>query len=812
MNRFNLTFSGEILPGQSPDTAKLRFAEMFEIKDSERLEKFFSGEPVILRRNLDRKAAAECFQELQKIGVAAALVKTTAQEAAEAIVTPAVSESRRPPKKTKKKRADEVQLDLPLESAADVRAKKKEKKATKLAAQEAAREAAQRKQLEEQQQQERERKEEKRRIETQRHKLALENEERARQEDQLPSNQAMTKPEPASTAKRAKSAVKSNLELPRGKLSSYSAAQGPAIRKRQPGEPNLYALAAFRNSPSIRNRAQVAMQRAHKARLLAIASAISLIITLAVYLQQPPASEPTRLIAIAVDQQQRPTLLTNKGLALHDRAGVSAGQISPQALGLTSLLPPVLSTASGQLVVGGYLADQTDVKAAQQRTPQLLRCDLERSTCAPLEKPAKPPATALNPEAIAALTENPIDGTLLGVDGRKNRLFKATANGEIVATAPIKLAAHPRLILEGGLLLMNSATAPAISVYRYDDNAFGKQLDEILLLPPAAMARKQSEVYDFARTGETWWAALRNPETGATNLYRFDAQWNYLGEVETGPLSTYQLTPWGERLLIPQENSLVIQRFNAFGEAEIRFSPSDVIAAEQFSQQALAVQTLAWRSAIALLALLVAIGISIAWLQRTRALVYGNVRERGAPPLEDVAEQIQWIPPAKGRLPAINRLALAYTAVCVALVLLSISQTVNAWTLAALLVSLCGPAIALVLIKRSGQCHVGVNSASLTLVDHRGIYHIGSGSQIAYRGSFMLLDDIVVNAGSTLLPAFDLNTLRSEVKPLVVGGVRVDRKTLIAKLLEAGHPFARGAVAIGACAALGIALWLTGGV
>ena len=84
MNRFNLTFWGEILPGKDPEQVKARFAKLFDISDPERLEHFFTGETIILRRNLDRKVAGEYYHKLHKLGVEAELVKVTAETLAPA--------------------------------------------------------------------------------------------------------------------------------------------------------------------------------------------------------------------------------------------------------------------------------------------------------------------------------------------------------------------------------------------------------------------------------------------------------------------------------------------------------------------------------------------------------------------------------------------------------------------------------------------------------------------------------------------------------------------------------------------------------
>jgi hypothetical protein len=82
VNRFNLTFKGEILPDRDPEQVKARFGKLFAIDDHDRLERFFSGEPIILRRNLERKAAAEYYSKLHKLGVAAELVKIEPDRAA----------------------------------------------------------------------------------------------------------------------------------------------------------------------------------------------------------------------------------------------------------------------------------------------------------------------------------------------------------------------------------------------------------------------------------------------------------------------------------------------------------------------------------------------------------------------------------------------------------------------------------------------------------------------------------------------------------------------------------------------------------
>jgi hypothetical protein len=59
-----------------------------------------------------------------------------------------------------------------------------------------------------------------------------------------------------------------------------------------------------------------------------------------------------------------------------------------------------------------------------------------------------------------------------------------------------------------------------------------------------------------------------------------------------------------------------------------------------------------------------------------------------------------------------------------------------------------------------------------------------------------MIDDVLVFTGNRLLPAFDQAQIASRVAPLVKAGARVDRKTVLVKLLQSRHPFARGAMAV----------------
>ena len=78
-SRFNLTFSGQIQPGRDPEEVKRELGQLLEIDDPAELDVIFSGDTVVLRRDLERKPAAEFYSRLQKIGAMAELVKIADQ-------------------------------------------------------------------------------------------------------------------------------------------------------------------------------------------------------------------------------------------------------------------------------------------------------------------------------------------------------------------------------------------------------------------------------------------------------------------------------------------------------------------------------------------------------------------------------------------------------------------------------------------------------------------------------------------------------------------------------------------------------------
>ena len=79
MKKFDITFKGEVLPRHDPERVKAGFVDLFKIRDTGLLDEIFSGETVVLRSNLDRKAAAEYYVKVNQLGAVIELVTSNAR-------------------------------------------------------------------------------------------------------------------------------------------------------------------------------------------------------------------------------------------------------------------------------------------------------------------------------------------------------------------------------------------------------------------------------------------------------------------------------------------------------------------------------------------------------------------------------------------------------------------------------------------------------------------------------------------------------------------------------------------------------------
>ncbi len=80
--KFDLVFSGELLPHQEPEQVKARFAALFKM-DPAQVARLFSGKTLVLKRDLDLDTANRYRMAIKQAGARVALRKS---ESADAVV------------------------------------------------------------------------------------------------------------------------------------------------------------------------------------------------------------------------------------------------------------------------------------------------------------------------------------------------------------------------------------------------------------------------------------------------------------------------------------------------------------------------------------------------------------------------------------------------------------------------------------------------------------------------------------------------------------------------------------------------------
>ena len=916
MNKFNLTFSGEIIEGHDPELVRARVAQVLEIDDPAVVDRHFSGERVVLYRNLDRKEAAELYARLKRMGLHVELVKigergdlhagekdtrrAQGDDQAKTTAASTVAEKRtttsvRPPKKVttpaapkvppvdtktshemvstaeeakpgatgngqEKQTQESAKKLLAADRRADLAARKKLKKqehtllqakeralqkALKAKEKEAARRAGaaertrqkdqarkaklQAKQEETKRKQEQQRKrkeaaaarqaeyekaraeaaaeralqaaeraEEERQAEARR--LAKEEEQRAHRRvlEEQAISRAASELAQKPALKPVDARVKTRIETPARRRGS---GQTGTQRRRQPGAPNLYSLTPFRNTPDIQARAEQSRGIMRRA-LIGAAMALGLALIVGARIISLPAPPPiSGADTLVITPQDGPLMLKGAELLLHDRSGVSEARLSLANLGVSELSSPMAFDTSGRLLAPGRLSGSpaTD-NATTNPVPPLLRCALAESTC------ERFPADLEN-TTVSALVVHAQNSNLFIGDSTNGALLKLSPEGELLARAAMNLPAKPVLRLNSGLLLVNSPLAAAISVFRYEDTAFGQQLDELLLQPPTPNDTTYAGVRDFIWSAGHWWVLMEVAAGGGAHLHRFDEQWQFVDSPALAQgTNAIALVNWGDRVLVTDPSRIPVQRFNSDGMAEVPLASKALDELVQGQVRHAKLVQLGWRIALALSLLAAIIGLCIGSLHRARNQVYRSCRERGAHPIDKFNDTIDWIELAPDRITGLHRTAIAYAALACGVILGAIGMGASSLQLLAALLVLAGPAIGLLLLQRSDPGHIGIHGPELILADHNGLYHLGAGSRIHWCGPFLMIDDVTVFLGAPFLPAFDPTAVRERVRPATAGAVKVDRKIVRVKLLQSRHPLALAAIAIAVTIATAVAL------
>ena len=562
-------------------------------------------------------------------------------------------------------------------------------------------------------------------------------------------------------------AVRSKLDLPR---------RGPVGGgRRQPGAPNLFALHPFRATADIRQRSQRASQRWLLGTACALLTAVALLALGNYYRLLPPPAIPTGPEAMTSDPAGNLYLWAGDTLYLQDRAGVGMREITAAGLQVDGPIR-ALGWLPGEgllMTVGSSLPDPD--------TPLTTRvCQLETNRC-------NPRWSGINARSI---TEHARTGTRYLVSARDGRLIKVDAAGNRLADAAVAAPVTPVLRLQDGLLFMNSAEGPAIGVFSPDDKGFGRQLDQILLLPPGAIEAGQDRVVDFIYLAETWWVVMANADGDSPGVYRFDGQWNLLGALQlpTG-FAARAILDWNGRVLLLDPSRPQLPRFNREGAAEAALAPDALLASIEQARHQASLIAQAWRTGLALLALLCAAAVLYAYLQRIRSRVYRRGTPRGAEPIDSVANAVTWLAPAQNRDAHFRRLGVLLGIATLGGLIAGIGLRADASQLAALLVLAGATALALYLLYRSAPGHLGASGENLVIVDHLNHYHMGAGPRVMYRNSFVMIDDILLFTGNGMLPVFDAAQLAA-VRPTVEAGIRVERKVIWVHLLQSRHPMA----------------------
>lgn len=65
---YRIVFSGQVREGFDTDSVRAALGKMFRIEDGERLDRLFSGSPVIIKKSLDEEAARKYVSALERAG------------------------------------------------------------------------------------------------------------------------------------------------------------------------------------------------------------------------------------------------------------------------------------------------------------------------------------------------------------------------------------------------------------------------------------------------------------------------------------------------------------------------------------------------------------------------------------------------------------------------------------------------------------------------------------------------------------------------------------------------------------------------
>jgi len=226
------------------------------------------------------------------------------------------------------------------------------------------------------------------------------------------------------------------------------------IPRRQPGAPNLFSLKPFRNTAEIRQRAEKSQQLMKVMFIASVATLLALLILGARYAflpEVPPAiSGPD---AVVVDSHSGLVIKAGEQLFFLDRSGVDSSNVPLSELGLSSQANLLGFDTAGQLVL---LDKQESTDGAATWTT--LSCKIETRECQAQEP-------GIFTQHISSYIVDSRTGEAYLASTAEGLLSKLDNKGKLLGQVEIDMPDQLTLVLHEGLLYMNSATGPAVSIY-----------------------------------------------------------------------------------------------------------------------------------------------------------------------------------------------------------------------------------------------------------------------------------------------------------------------------------------------------------
>ncbi len=829
---YNISFSGETLPGCHPDAARSRLANYFHLDADTDIERFFSGEVIILKRLLDRNTAVSTYQDLRRLGIIVKIEKLDPEEAAEeqrkqeqqreaarqkqaelerqAALRQKVQQAReqaereaaqeRAQKAREKREAKMRKPDKQPAKSAPAPAKKK--KVTKPAAEkkQTARVPAEKKQSAEPTAKQQPEPASSHKDEIREQKLA-----KARAARQKAVQQQTTRKTPAQEASNAQQPAEAPAAArpaPRAPTPAPRTDGERRRRKRQPGAPNLFDV---RLSEGALNEARKSDQ--HFSGAPTLGAAILLVAFVLVGLRfwigsfDTPASG---LGSVAVDGSGRPAVVVNDQLLRHDRAGNPGELKNLSTIGL-SPATPIAFLANGDLLqlrppqgqdLPAWLRDLVGVELQPGR---LLRCSTREEACEPFLQPLDEATFAVNRDS----------GYVLVADVPTNRLMKYDLDGNALASHPIALTGPVHLGLRDGVLYLAQGNSDVLKALRTENRAFGEELGLYTLAVNEAQATGHIFPGALAWLGDAWWVVMQSRDNSTAGLYRFDANWQPLGAVPL-PASARPDQPvsWGEKLLVPDASQGLVYRIAADNTLERPFS-EDPIGEALAARSAELEQSASLQAVVMLVLFFAALGLfTYGAVKSLQGKIYQALNDTNEKAFDIENDAIDWLEPGRDARALLRRAGFGLAGLTFLLLAMAVLLKPGLGITVAALVVLAGIGGYGYAIYQSWGCHLGRLGDQLVVVDHKSTYRVGRGPRIQYVNNYVMIEDVIVYLGNPLLPQFAHEALQQEFEPIVTRGIKVDRTTLRLKLINSRHPMFYGSAGLvfSLCAALIILL------